>query len=221
MTFSVEWDAIYAAQQQLAVWPWSDLITYVMRYCRPIAPGMRVLELGCGAGANIPFFLRAGFEYYAIEGSPTMVAQLHHTFPDLRQRIVTGDFTKSIPFDVSFDLVVDRAALTHNGERAIRSCLAHVRTMMKPGAKYVGIDWFSTTHADHALGSEDGEPRTRSAIERGQFTGVGRVHFSDRRELQSFFADFELLALEEKIVRREVPDDGHLFASWNFCAVRS
>jgi len=54
----------------------SDLISYVMRYARPSGKGCRVLELGCGAGANIPFFKSLGAEYFGIEGSGAVVEML-------------------------------------------------------------------------------------------------------------------------------------------------
>ena len=53
----------------------------------------KILELGCGAGANIRFFEELGCEYWGIEGSPTIVARLHSKYPKLVDRIITGDFT--------------------------------------------------------------------------------------------------------------------------------
>ncbi len=69
MGFSNEWDSIYADGQQKSIWPWSDLVSFVMRYARPKGPTYRVLELGCGAGANVPFFRYLNVEYCAIDGS--------------------------------------------------------------------------------------------------------------------------------------------------------
>ena len=56
MNFSKEWEERYRENTHLSVWPWSNLISYVMRYARPENKDFSVLELGCGAGANIPFF---------------------------------------------------------------------------------------------------------------------------------------------------------------------
>ena len=57
MSFSNEWDESYKKNTHLSIWPWSDLVSYVMRYARPENPkNCNVLELGCGAGANIDFF---------------------------------------------------------------------------------------------------------------------------------------------------------------------
>ena len=57
MTFSQEWDNRFKENKNISIWPWSDLVSFVMRYAKPSNPQFRVLELGCGAGANIPFFL--------------------------------------------------------------------------------------------------------------------------------------------------------------------
>lgn len=56
MSFDANWERLYGDQAQMSKWPWSDLVTYVMRYSDVRKPNFRVLELGCGSGANIPFF---------------------------------------------------------------------------------------------------------------------------------------------------------------------
>ena len=63
-----------------------------MRYAPPNKPKFCVLELGCGAGANIPFFSSLNVEYYAIEGSPTIVESLR------KKWLYDQPFFKKIPF---------------------------------------------------------------------------------------------------------------------------
>ena len=38
-----------------------------------IAPGMRVLDAGCGSGRNLVYLLRAGFEVFALDADPAAV----------------------------------------------------------------------------------------------------------------------------------------------------
>ena len=52
----MEWEQTYKNGKQLSVWPWTKLISLVKRHT-DIKQSMRVLELGCGVGANIPFFV--------------------------------------------------------------------------------------------------------------------------------------------------------------------
>ena len=87
----------------MSIWPWSDLVSMVMRYARPSGASYRILELGCGAGANVPFFLSQQVDYYAIEGSAHMVAQLKERYSQVAEHFVVGDFTANIPFVGAFE----------------------------------------------------------------------------------------------------------------------
>ena len=220
MGFSSEWNAAYTAQQQSSVWPWSDLVSYVMRYAKPKSTKESVLELGCGAGANIPFFVGFGINYYGIDGSVAIIKALHYRYPNLKKHIFAGDFTKNIPGLNKFNLVIDRGSLTHNDAASIKNCLKLIRNRMSSGSKYIGIDWFSTNHSDYTKGKSAGDEYTRADIKTGQFVGLGNVHFSNRKHLEALFDGFEIIQLEEKIVHRTIPKDNHVFSSWNFCAVR-
>jgi SAM-dependent methyltransferase len=216
MSISQEWEAQYIAGHQQAVWPWSDLVGLVKRHFPDLA-GKRVLELGCGAGANIPFFAASQSRYHAIEGSQFAVQRLHERFPELRGTIIAGDFTKGLP-GAGFDLIFDRAALAHNDTIAIKSGLQLVWDALKPGGLFIGVDWFSTNHDEFGAGEPDVDEETRSDYQSGQFAGVGRVHFSDEAGLRTLFAKFELIHLEEKVVRRVIPNGGYHAATWNLVA---
>jgi SAM-dependent methyltransferase len=222
MSFSAEWDQAYREARQISVWPWSDLVSYVYRYARSEDGFRRVLELGCGAGANIPFFRQLGVHYWAIEGSDYAVKALREKFPELDEKIVVGDFTRSIPFEGPFDLVVDRASLTHNTTATIRQALALISLKMPAGSKLIGIDWFSAAHADAGKGKAL-DSHTRTEIASGQFQGVGAVHFADQDHLVGLLVAAGLVVerLEHKQIERLVPAEDDRLASWNFVAVKS
>jgi SAM-dependent methyltransferase len=221
MNFSPGWDQTYRESRQLSTWPWSDLVSFTLRHARPDDGFRRVLELGCGAGANIPFFRKLGVDYWAIEGSAFVVAKLHEAFPDLGDRIVAGDFTREISFDGPFDLVIDRSSLTHNDTDAIRRTLRMVGSLMRPGAKFIGINWFSTKHSAAAAG-DPMDPHTRTNIPAGQFAGVGAVHFSDQEHIVDLIgtAGFSLERLEHQEIDGVLPTGGSTLGWWNFVAVK-
>ncbi|MDR3560124.1 MAG: class I SAM-dependent methyltransferase [Negativicutes bacterium] len=220
MSFSSEWDESYKGGTHLSIWPWSDLVSYVMRYVKPQGNDFKVLELGCGAGANIPFFLALGVDYYGIEGSSAIVEQLHVRYPNLSEKIVIGDFTKALPFDMQFDLIVDRAALTHNNTDSIKQGLSLVWDRLKPDGKFVGIDWFSMQHSDYSAGLEAEDRHSRKNFSTGQFVGIGRVHFSDQSHLEELFRTFSIQVMEHKLITRAIPKQGHIFACWNFIVAK-
>lgn len=218
MSFSAQWDQVYRDGSNISIWPWSDLVSYVNRYAKPFSSSTKVLEIGFGAGANIPFFLSIGVDYYGIEGSDSIAARVRERYPELKDRLKTGDFIGQHFLDI-YDLVVDRSSMTHNDTNAIRRGLKNLCAAMRPGAKYIGIDWFSVKHSDYGLGDSIDE-FTRANITEGQFGGVGNVHFSSKEHLIELFleAGMELTRLEHNQKVSEIPSTGHLFASWNLVA---
>ena len=218
MGFSPEWDVRYLENTHLSVWPWSDLVGYFNRYVQPVSSGTKVLEIGFGAGANIPFFQAKGVKYSGIEGSPSIYAKVSQSFPDLAESLYLGDFLL-FDFKDKYDVLVDRASMTHNSTRAIKEGLIHLSDHLRPGAKYIGIDWFSTCHSDYQSG-ESIDEFTRTNMTEGQFVGVGQVHFSTKAHIFELFsgAGLRITRLEHKKIHSEIPDTGHLFASWNLVA---
>lgn len=223
MGFSSEWEEIYRQGGQNSVWPWSDLVSYVMRYARLDDASHRVLELGFGLGANISFFLAVGADYYGTEGSATAVDKVRDRFASVVDfHVACCDFTKCIPFDGPFDLVVDRSSLTHNGLDSIRECLQRLNSLMRPGAKFIGIDWFSTENADFPTGIQLADYYSRSGFSTGHFKDVGVVHFSDEQHLLGLLtaAGFVVERLEHKQIDVAFPTDEGRMAWWNFVAVK-
>jgi len=221
MSFSSEWDARYQENTHLSVWPWSDLVSYTYRYAKPFKSNTKVLEIGFGAGANIPFFLALGVDYYGIEGSASVVERVLEGYPELQGKLKTGDFIHHAYTDL-YDLVVDRGSMTHNDTNAISAGLKKLSAAMNPGGKYIGIDWFSVEHSDFSLG-DVADAFTRENIVNGQFSGVGKVHFSSKTHLIELFSEagMRVTRLEHKVTREEVPNTGHVFAAWNLVAEKN
>jgi SAM-dependent methyltransferase len=220
MTFSNEWDELYKQSAHLSIWPWSDVVSLVMRNCRQdFSSDFRVLELGCGAGANIPFFLSIKLKYYAMEGSPNIVETLKGKYPEIKDNIVVGDFTKTFPFEGKFDLILDRASVTCNSEESIRSTMNNIRTFLKPGGKFIGVDWYSVENTEFGIGEEIDDPYTRIFKEKGEFINTGRVHFFDKNHLESFYEGLRIVNLVHKTNQYYIPDNsGYRFCSWNVVA---
>lgn len=219
--FSPEWEARYQAGTHVSVWPWTDVVAHVQRYAKPRDAFSTVLELGCGAGANVPFFASRGDQYYALDGSATVVAGLHERFPELAHRILVADFTREIPFDAMFDLVVDRCSVTHNDTDSIERCLALVAARTRRGGLLVGVDWFTDEHSDAGKGIPV-DSHTRRDIDSSTLHDLGCVHFSDRGHLEALLAraGFDVATLERKTVRMLTGSEGLVRDTFNFVAVR-
>ena len=222
MGFSKEWEEQYSSNHQMSIWPWSDLVGYIYTYTNVAKhPNVKALELGCGAGANIRLFQALGADYYAMDGSPTIIKMLQEKYPMYAKNLAVGDFTKEIPFDEKFDVIVDRAALTHNTTVDIKNTVRLIEEHLSAGGQFIGIDWFSKNHDDFGFGDivvNDEHTKFMGNVE-GHLAGLGNVHFSDEAHLRDLFANFDIKVLEEKVVNTLLPVK-HQFASWNFVAVK-
>ena len=213
MSFSNEWDERYQENTHMSIWPWSDLVSLVMRN-KPRKKHFKVLELGCGAGANIPLFVSLNADYYAVEGSQTIVSKLHQQYPQLKNNIIIGDFINYIPNE-KFDLIVDRSSLTCNNEKAIIKTLKNCNEKLSVGGKFIGIDWFSTMHSDSKKGVQAEDVWTRKDMLDCGFEGTGRVHFSDEDHLNNLFKHYKILSMTQKTLSEKIPNN-HNMAAWNF-----
>ncbi len=217
MSFSKEWNDAYKNNTHMSVYPWSDVVSYVMRYVRLLGSDMKVLELGCGAGANIPLFQNLNIQYFAIEGSEVIVKKLKEKFPQYSNSIIVGDFTKELPFIDTFDLIIDRASITHNNTDSIELCLELINKKLTKNGKFMGFDWFSTEHSDYKKRESKEDLYTVVDFKEGQFKGIGKVHFSDKNHIIDLFKNFEIQNLTHKIIKDDFITD-HVFASWNIIA---
>jgi SAM-dependent methyltransferase len=223
MSFSNEWNELYNKDLQLTSWPWTDLVSLISRYCKDsIEKKGVVLELGCGVGPNIPFIKSIGMEYYGLDGSKNVIKKLLLKFPELNERVFVGDFSSENAFKKlpKTDIIIDRAAVTHNDSKSIVRILENCLKKLKTGGYFIGVDWFSTKHSDFHLGSIANDSNTRFNIQSGQFKNVGLVHFSHEEHLRNLFSEFDILLLEEKVIKKLEPKNEHQFSSWNIVARR-
>lgn len=219
MSFDEKWEKEFSENRHQSYWPWTDLISLFMRYARPTGKPFRVLEIGCGVGANIAFFKSMGdrCEYYALEGSKSAVKKILERHPDLENNVVCTDFTNSIPFSKSlkFDFVIDRASLTCNSTQSIQNFLKIISSHLNDQAKFIGIDWYSTESSLFRDNKDLVDKNTIANIGEGALAGIGTVHFSDLPHLQKLFENFDFDYLVRKSYTDRIPDNRQELVTWN------
>jgi SAM-dependent methyltransferase len=104
-----------------------------------IAPGLRIVDAGCGGGRNLVYFLKNGFEIFGVDGDPRAIAsvrrlarQLAPTLPEANFRI---EPVEQMTFPDGFADVVLGSALLHfaRDDRQFSGMLREMWRVLKPG----------------------------------------------------------------------------------------
>ena len=193
------WEQVFASRAW-GRYPSEDLVRFMARRYGSLTDrgGVRVLEIGCGPGANLWYLAREGYSVAGIDGSPTAIE--HAARRQREERIAAefdvrvGDFAVLPWRDASFDAVIDIEALSANRLETISAAISEIRRVLKPDGVFFG----------RMFGTQTTGCGTGRAIERNGFTcptdgpcaGQDVAHFFDDAEIRSLLAGFGEIAID-------------------------
>lgn len=145
------WDDIFRSNEW-GKYPSIEVVRFVARnfYNRPERKAVRLLEVGCGTGANLWFMAREGFDAYGIDGSKVAIDRLNERFAREGLKAVTnvGDVSL-IPYENGyFDGVIDCECLYANTVPDTKRILAEIHRVLKPGGVFFSMTFMAGTSED-------------------------------------------------------------------------
>jgi SAM-dependent methyltransferase len=195
------WEDVFSASQW-GRYPPEDLIRFVgKRYgAAPARAGVRILEVGCGPGANLWFLAREGYAVAGIDGSHTAIrragARLDDECPGWRSRggeLQVGDAT-SLPWpEECFDAVIDIECGYANPWEAALRLYREAARVLKPGGFL-----YARTFAAGSAGDGTGIPAGRGAwhCAEGGLAGKGLSRFTREDEIAELFAPLAIESVD-------------------------
>jgi 2-polyprenyl-3-methyl-5-hydroxy-6-metoxy-1,4-benzoquinol methylase len=189
MTWDPLWDGLFQ-NQSWGKYPGEELIRFVARnyYGVPDRSSVRLLEVGCGPGANLWFCAREGFTVHGVDGAHTAVMQarrrLDSECPGWKGSIDEGDLVRLRYPDAHFDAVMDNEAVCHNDFASSCTAYREIARVLKPDGKL-----FVRTFATGTTGDRTGEPMGRNAwrVSEGPMLGKGLSRFTDEGDFSELF----------------------------------
>ena len=117
MVWDMVWDDVFC-KSEWGKYPNESLIRFVAGkyYGSPNRKNIKILEVGCGPGANLWYLSREGFNAYGVDGSQKAISIARKRFSDehLMVELQVCDIMK-LPYpDNYFDCVVDIECLYAN-----------------------------------------------------------------------------------------------------------
>ncbi len=104
-----------------------------------LVPGMRVLDAGCGNGRNLVYFLRSGYEVFAVDESDKAIDHLRQLAARLAPHLEPENFrvqpVESLRFEeTDFDVVLSSAVLHFaRDDQHWRAMVDEMWRVLKPG----------------------------------------------------------------------------------------
>lgn len=215
MSWDPVWEEVFR-EHEWGRYPPEELIRFVARnfYAAPVHKDVRILELGCGPGANIWFLAREGFDAYGIDGSETAIANAAHRTQEqgLTANLQVEDIVHLDQLWPAgyFDAVIDVVCLQHNRIQAVDTILQHSLKVLKPNGKIFSMMTKTGSYGD-GLGQEI-EPGTFVEVSEGPFHQRGLGHFFTLEEVERLFARFSDVQIEH--LDRTMGNRKHWYNHW-------
>ncbi len=186
MVWDSTWDAVFE-RQEWGKYPSESLIRFVARnFYKKQRSTVRILELGCGPGANIWYLARERFRAYGIDGSAIAIARGKKRLvrEKLKAELRTGDILE-LPYpDQFFDAVVDVECLSCNSFDDSAAILAEAHRVLKPSGLL-----FSQCFTDRTTtgASKKRADLSYKSVKVGPLAGIGFVRLTDRRAAKKLY----------------------------------
>ena len=161
---------------------------------------IKVLELGCGTGANLGFLAKEGFKTYGIDGSKVAlkIAKKKLNKEKLQAKLYLGDVMDLSFFpNKFFDFVIDCECLYANSTKNTKIILKEINRVLKKKGNF-----FSKTFAKGTYGLKGGSLKNqKKIIKKGAFhSGYGLIRLSSVSQIKSLYGkQFSIKSIEHEL----------------------
>ena len=192
------WEQLFS-KQELGKYPPEHVIRFVARnfYGAPKREEIKLLEVGCGRGANGWYAASEGIDVSGIDGSPSAIRRAQDRLQKTRLTadLKVGDFCGKLPWpDETFDGVIENLSLYTNRRVRIKQAVSEIRRVLKPKGKFQSC-WFNRETWGYGLGNEV-EPGGFENITEGPLRDRGFCLFVREDDVREFLSGLTIESIE-------------------------
>ena len=122
----------------------------------PQEPGARILDLGCGTGLELEYYLAGNptAQITGIDLSQGMLDALRQKFPGADLTLIRGSYFDA-PLGSGYDAAVSVESLHHFTQAQKTGLYARLRDALKPGGRFILTDYFAADNSEEAFFSRE------------------------------------------------------------------
>ena len=214
------WEELHSTRSW-GKYPAESLIRKVMRHYSGVSKkkDISILEIGCGAGANLSFFMEEGFNVTGIDGSESAIKNAEKLLKKKYKEKKDNLNLQVMKFEDfsfknnSFDLVVDYFAIYANKVNLIKSIYSKIHKVLKTNGRFYGRVW-----GDLCEGSKTGniiETGTSLNPKKGPCKNMGTSHFFNETEINKIFREWSEVEVTKILTTKtNLPDQIEEYEIW-------
>jgi ubiquinone/menaquinone biosynthesis C-methylase UbiE len=133
-----KWQSVFI-ENEWGKYPAESVIRFVAKnFYKSNRSEIKILEVGCGTGANIWYLLREGFDAYGIDGSSVAIGRARDRLDNenLISQLVCGDIINLPYSDNYFDAVIDNECIYCNNFKNTQLIMNEIQRVLKPNGKF-------------------------------------------------------------------------------------
>lgn len=184
------WDEVFSSQEW-GKYPSENLIQFIARnFYKAKRDEIRILEVGCGTGANLWYISREGFQAYGVDGSAVAISRAKERIisEGLHANLQIVDIV-DLPFENDFfDAIIDNECVYSNNFENTQHIFKEISRVLKPGGKF-----YSRTFSDEMFIGEDPTEIAEleySDITSGPLKGKGFVRLSSKKTINVLYGKY-------------------------------
>lgn len=187
MAWDNVWEKVFR-ENEWGKYPAESLIRFMARnFYKKERKKVRVLEVGCGTGANIWYLAKEKFDVYGMDGSRTAIKRAKRRLKDefVKAHLTSGDIVK-LPYETGyFDVVVDAECISCNSRNDARAILAEIKRVLKKDGLFYSRTFTDKMYIGHHFKKQN--DLEYENISGGPLAGKGLVRLTTMKGIRDLY----------------------------------